>query len=290
VRFLATLLSWVLATVALAVAVPAMWAQHTVVDRAGYASFAASAAKEPALQQAVASLLTGQIVALSAKNGYGDLNPDLVRTVTDGYTQNSGFPGQFAQANRIAHDWMFTDDARRDEGSSNRWLIDVAPMLKDSSLQATLGDLNLQVPDHLEVPITVSDSSGLRPGQLKVVAQWGPWVSVGAAVLAVSFALLTLAAARSRGRGLGALGVSALIVGAGGWAGIEVGRRYLDHALNRTAGDVRQIVDVMVGHAIASLHLWLNLTIAAGVVLVLVGVLASMLGGVRKRIVREPVR
>jgi hypothetical protein len=38
----------------------------------------------------------------------------------------------------------------------------------------------------------------------------------------------------------------------------------------------------MVDHAIGSLHLWLNLTIAAGAALVLFGVLVSMLGGLRR--------
>ena len=37
----------------------------------------------------------------------------------------------------------------------------------------------------------------LRPGQLRLAATWGPWVSVGATVLAGVFALLTMAVARS---------------------------------------------------------------------------------------------
>lgn len=291
-RFLATLLSWLLATVALAVALPAAWAQHTVIDREGYAAFAASAAREPALQQAVSSLLAQEIVTYAADSSFaefGDLNPDLVRSVTDGYTQNSGFPGQFAQANLIAHDWMFTDTVRRDEGSDDRWLIDVAPMLKDPSLRASLGNLNLQVPDTLTVPVTVSDTR-LRPGQLTALTTWGPWVSVGTAVLAGAFALLVLASSRRRGKGVAALGVSALIVGAGGWAGIEVGRRYVDHALDQTSGDMRRIAEVLVGHAVADMHTWLNVTLAAGAALVVLGALMSMLGGVRKRTVTEPVR
>jgi hypothetical protein len=283
VRFLATLLLWLLTTAALAVAVPAAWAQHTIVDRDGYVEFAASAARDPKLQEAMASLLTGQIVAFAADNGYGNLNPELVSTVTTSYTQNAGFPGQFSQANRIVHTWMFTDSIQRDESSDDRWLIDVAPMLRDTSIQETLGNLDLQVPETLTVPITVSDTSGLRPGQLRQVAKWGPWVSVGASVLAGAFALFTLAAARSRGKALGALGVSALIVGAAGWAGIEVARSRIDQALNQTTGDVRQIADAMVGHAEGSLHQWLNLTLAAGGVLVLFGVIVSMLGGLRKR-------
>ena len=59
----------------------------------------------------------------------------------------------------------------------------------------------------------------MRPGQLRQLATWGPWVSVGATILTGVFALLTLAAAGSRGKALAALGVSALLVGAAGWAG-----------------------------------------------------------------------
>jgi hypothetical protein len=282
VRFVATVFLWLVTTVALAVAVPAMWAQKNIVDADGYAAFARSAAKDPKLQQAMASELTTQIVSLAAKDGF-DLNSDLVRGVTTSYTQNAGFPGQFAQANRIVHTWMFTDEIRRQEGTDDRWLIDVAPMLSDPSLKATLGNLNLGVPATLTVPITVSDTSGMRPGQLRQLSTWGPWVSIGAAVLAGVFALLMLAAARARGKALAALGVSALIVGAAGWAGLEVARRFVDRALDRTTGDIRQVADAMINHAEGGLHQWLNLTLAAGAALVVFGVLVSMLGGLRRK-------
>ena len=77
-------------------------------------------------------------------------------------------------------------------------------------------------------------------------------MSIGAAVVAGVCGLLTLAAARRRGKALTSLGVSALLVGAAGWAGIEVGGRYVNDALNRTTGDIRRIADVMVGHAEAA--------------------------------------
>ncbi len=278
-RFLAALLFWLVTTVLLAVAVPATWAQHTVVSEDGYAALAATAARNPPLQQAMASVLTTQIIGLAADNGYDLNNTELVHGVTSAYTANQGFPGQFAQANRIAHRWMFTDSVQRDHG--DRWLVDIAPMLKDESLRDTLGNLNLDVPDTLTVPITVPEHSSLRPGQLTMLSTWGPWVSNGVCVLTGVFALLTLATARSRGKALAALGVSALLVGAAGWAGLEVGRRYIDDALNRTTGDIRQVADVMVDTAEASLHQWLNLTLAAGGVLVVLGILAAMLGGLR---------
>jgi hypothetical protein len=280
VRLIATVFLWLVTTVLLAVAVPAMWAQRTVVSEDGYASLAATAAKDPKLQRAMASELTTQILAFAADNGY-DLNTELVGGVTAAYTTNQGFPGQFAQANRIAHRWMFTDSVQSD-GSDQRWLIDIAPMLNDSSLKATLGDLDLAVPQTLTVPITVPESSPLRPGQLRQLSTWGPWVSVGATILTAVFALLTLAATRSRGKGLAALGVSAMLVGGAGWAGLEVARRDINDALNRTAGDIRQVAEVMVARAEDSAHTWLNLTLAAGGVLVVFGVVVAMLGGLRK--------
>ncbi|MFY9917927.1 MAG: hypothetical protein WAL26_05945 [Mycobacterium sp.] len=281
-RFVAALLFWLITTALLAVAVPVSWAEKNVVSEDGYAALAAKAARDPRLQEAMASELTAQITELGADNGYDLNNTELLRGVTAAYTANQGFPGQFAQANRIAHRWMFTDSVQRDQSNGDRWLVDIAPMLRDDSLRQTLGNLNLDVPETLTVPITVPESSSLRPGQLKTLSTWGPWASIGACVLTGVFALLTLATARSRGKAIAALGVSALLVGAAGWAGMEVGRRYVDDALNSTTGDIRQVADVMVNTAEAGLHQWLNVTLAVGGGLVIIGIIASMLGGLRR--------
>ncbi len=282
-RFVVTAFLWLVTTVLLAAAVPTMWAQRNVMSEDGYAALATAAAHDPKLQRAMASELTTQIIAFAADNGYGTLNRDLVSGVVSAYTRNDGFPGQFAQANRIAHRWMFTDSVQPEDGSGGRWLIDIAPMLNDPSIKQTLGDLDLDVPQTLAVPIAVPEASAMRPGQLRTLSTWGPWVSVGSTILAGVSALLMLAAARSRGKALAALGVSALLIGAGGWAALEVSRRYIANALNQTVGDVRQVAEVMVGQAEISAHHWLNLTLAAGGVLVIFGVAVSMLGGLRRR-------
>lgn len=282
-RLLAAFLLWVLATVALAVAVPATWAQHNLVDRDGYSALATSAAKDPAVQQAMATALTSQLMTLSANAGYSsaDVNETLLNGAARAYTSGDAFPGQFALANQIAHRWLFTDSVAVSD-ASGRWEIDLSPMLADSSFQQTLADYGIKAPETLQIPLTENVSQSLRPGKFREVAKWGPWVSVGTAVLAGVFALLTLAVAKRRGKALGALGVSGLVVGAAGWAGIEVGRRYVDDGLAATSDDVRNVAGAMVDHAIGSLHLWLNLTIAAGAALVLFGVLVSMVGGLRR--------
>jgi hypothetical protein len=270
---------WLAATVALAVAVPAGWAQLHIVDEDGYAAFARSAAGDPALQSAAAAELSTRAMALISAHGAqgGGKHPvesKQVHEIAAAFTAGPSFPPLFADANREAHRYLFSETS-----SGDSWVIDLAPMLKDSAFDEVLSSHNVKVPATLTVPLTVSlPGQTVRQGQLRPLATWGPWVSLGAVALSGFFGLLTLAAARRRGKALTSLGVSALLVGAAGWAGIEVGGRYLNNALNGTTGDIRQIADVMVGHAEAGLHFWLNLTLIAGVALAGLGVLVAILG------------
>jgi hypothetical protein len=281
VRFVATVFLWLVTTVALAVAVPTAWAQKNVVDENGYSALATSAAKDPPLQKAMADELGTQLKKLVAGTGY-DMSTDLLQGAAGTYTASAAFPGQFAQANRIVHRWLFTDSVQQTD-ESGRWQIDLSPMLSDASFRQTLEQFGIEAPSKLEVPLTENVSDSVRPGQLRQLSTWGPWVSVGATILTGVLALLTLATAQSRGKALAALGISALLVGAAGWAGLEVARRYINTALDRTEGDIRQVAGAMVSHAEGSLHQWLSLTLAAGGVLVVFGVIVSMLGGLRRR-------
>ena len=280
-RFVATVFLWLVTTVALAVAVPTAWAQKNVVDENGYSALATSAAKDPPLQKAMADELGTQLKKLVARTGY-DVSTDLLQGAAGTYTASAAFPGQFAQANRIVHRWLFTDSVQQTD-ESGRWQIDLSPMLSDASFRQTLEQFGIEAPSKLEVPLTENVSDSVRPGQLRQLSTWGPWVSVGATILTGVLALLTLATAQSRGKALAALGISALLVGAAGWAGLEVARRYINTALDRTEGDIRQVAGAMVSHAEGSLHQWLSLTLAAGGVLVVFGVIVSMLGGLRRR-------
>ena len=279
-RFAAGVALWLAATLALAVAIPAAWTQRNVVSEGGYAALAQRAAGDPALQSAMAAELTTRAMALIAHGG-GRYPVDSaeVHAVAGAFTAGREFPPLFAQANRAAHAWLFTDPRSGQNG--NQWVIDVAPMLKDASFRQVLSAHNVRVPPDLTVPLTVSMPSSLRQGKLSRLATWSPWVSIGAAALSGLFALLTLAAARRRGKALSSLGVSALLVGAAGWAGIEAGRRYVNDALNRTTGDIRQIAEVMVAHAEAGLRHWLDLTLVAGAAVVGLGVLVAIVGGLR---------
>lgn len=276
-RFVATSLMWLIATVLLALAVPAAWVQQHLVDADGYAALAQKAATNPGLQAATAGELTTQVARL----GTG-VNTGTVSLVAAGYTSSSAFPGQFAQANRFAHRWLFTDSVRSSVDPQGRWVIDFAPMLSDASFQQTLSDYNITVPTSVPIPLTDNAPSALRPGALRWAASYGPWASVGLAVPAGVAALLTLFIARSRGKMLVALGVSALLVGAGGWAAIEFGRRHLNQVLDNTSGNIRRIAEAMVDAAVASMHQWLNISLIVGGGLVVIGVIVTLLASLAK--------
>lgn len=283
-RFVLTALMWLLTTAALLVALPAMWLQYNIVDADGYAALAQRAASDPALQQAVAGELTTQIGNLAST----EVPATVVGALASSYTAGSAFPGQFAEANRLAHRWMFTTGVQSQLDSRGRWVVDLAPMLADSSFRQTLNSYGIQVPESLPVPLTENVPAAVRPGQLQRVATWGPWVSLGLSGLAAACALLTIAVARRRGRAMVALGVSLMLVGAAGWIGVEVGRAQLGRALGSVSGNPRQIADSMVQQAISSMHTWLDLALAAGGGLALLGVIFALLGGIGHRSVREP--
>jgi len=268
----ATVLMWLVTTVLLALAVPAVWAQNNLVDGAGYAALARNAAKDPELQSATATELTTQVGLLGS-----GVDSTIVSRIAAAYTASPAFPGQFASANGFAHRWLFTDTIPASVDPQGRLVVDLAPMLSDTAFVQTLRDYNIAVPSALPIPLIDNASEVVRPGSLREVGIWAPWVSVGLAVLAAASALLTLYLARSRGRILVALGVSALIVGASGWAAIEFAQRYVRGTLNETAGNTRRIADVMVATIESSMHQWLNITLIVGGGLVIVGILVGLL-------------
>jgi hypothetical protein len=276
-RVFTAVLLWLITTVLLAAAVPAVWAQRTIVDRQGYQALAQRAATNGELQAATAAELVTQIERL----GY-DVDPAGVSRISRAYTASSKFPGQFGQANGYAHRWLFTDTIGSEVDTRGRWVIDLAPMLDDESFAQTLQAYNVTVPDSVPIPLTDNAPRLLRPGALRDIGQWGPWVSLGSAGLAAVSALLMLAVAPRRGKALVALGLSALIVGATGWAAIEYGQRYLRAALDNTSGNVERIAQVLATTAQDSMHQWLNVTLAAGVALVVFGAIASGLSSLMR--------
>ena len=271
-RLVATVLMWLITTALLAVAVPPVWAQQNLVDGAGYSALAQKAAADPELQSAMATELTTRVGLLGS-----GVDSTIVSRIAAAYTASTVFPGQFAIANGFAHRWLFTDTVASSVDPQGRWVIDLAPMLSDAAFSQTLRDYNITVGSAVPMPLTDSAPAELRPGALREIGMWAPWVSMGVAVLAAASALLTIYLARNRGRILAALGISALLVGAAGWAAIEFAQRRVRDALNQTSGNLRTVADVMVATVEDSMHQWLNVTLIVGGGLVIVGVIVGLL-------------
>ena len=271
-RTVAAVLMWFVTTALLAVAVPAVWAQQNLVDGAGYGALAQKAAADPELQSAMATELTTRVGLLGS-----GVDSTIVSRIAAAYTASTVFPGQFAIANGFAHRWLFTDTVASSVDPQGRWVIDLAPMLSDAAFSQTLRDYNITVGSAVPMPLTDSAPAELRPGALREIGMWAPWVSMGVAVLAAASALLTIYLARNRGRILAALGISALLVGAAGWAAIEFAQRRVRDALNQTSGNLRTVADVMVATVEDSMHQWLNVTLIVGGGLVIVGVIVGLL-------------
>ena len=276
-RSATTAFLWLITTVLLAVALPAAWVQLHVIDRSGYSALARQAATDPQLQSAMAAELTAQVGRLSSTADSTAVSP-IARL----YTAGSAFPAQFGQANAFAHRWLFTGAVGSGVDEQGRWVIDFAPMLSDAAFAQTLRDYGIGVPASVPIPLTDTASPAVRPGALREIGMWWPWATIAAGALAAVAALLMLTAAPSRGKGVAALGVSALLVGGLGWAAMELGQSYLNRALNGTSGSVRTVADAMVSTARDSMHQWLNVTLISGGGLVVVGVIVALLTGLSR--------
>ncbi|WP_046315342.1 hypothetical protein [Mycobacterium sp. UM_Kg1] len=274
-RLFSAALFWLLTTATLAVALPTAWAQYNLIDADGYARLAARAAAVPALQDAVAAELSAQTVQLIQGSGLR-IDPAEAREAAREYTRGPEFAAQFVQVNRDGHAWLLN------VGEPGPWEIDVMPMLRSDAFAQLLAVYPITLPASLTVPLTSTSTEVMRPAGLHRLAVWGPLLTVVLGAMAGLCGFLTVAAARHRGRALASLGVSALLVGAGVWSAVEVARRYLDQVLRQATGDIRRIVGAIADVAETSLHQWLTVSLAAGAVLVLVGVGAAMLGGLRK--------
>ena len=174
-RFVLTALLWLVTTVPLAVAVPAAWAQQNVVDADGYAGFAQRAAADPALQQAMAAELTTQLVNLAANSGYDD-RPNCSAAAATAYTRSSAFPGQFATVEPVRAPVDVHRRGVQQSDSQGRWVVDLGPMLADSSFQQTLQDFGIKAPTSWRCR-SLTRSAGVAAA--RTVAAGGDLGSVG---------------------------------------------------------------------------------------------------------------
>ncbi len=257
-------------------AVVLLWLLTTLLGGAGFDRLAGRAAADEPLRTAVAGELSTQAVRLLAERGHPiDLAP--VRSAALDYVASPAFAAQFRAVARAGHDWVFD--------GAGPFTVDIAPMLRDDAFAGLLAAHDARVPDALTVPVAAPLGPVWRD-RLHLVAVWGPWAGPGLAVLAGLLGAATVGAARRRGRALAGLGVGGLLIGAGGFAGMEIGRAKLAGVLNHTSGDLRRIADAGLALIEADLHDRLTAVLLGGAGLVGVGVTVALAGALRARFAR----
>ncbi len=136
----------------------------------------------------MAAELTAQV---SGATGSSGVQATLLEAAANSTPSSPVFPGQFAAVNRVAHRWLFTDDAQGQVGGGS---------VTDAGRQLDPADPGRFRSTGADQPAGSGDRERIWRSASRPVASGRavvrPWVSVGVAVLAVVFALLTLAASR----------------------------------------------------------------------------------------------
>ena len=169
-RFALTALLWLFTTVALAVAVPTVVGADPRRRRQRLHGNGAQSGRRQALQAAVAAELATRATVLINQQRLR-VDSAQVHGVAAGYTAGPDFPAQFADANRLAHDWMFTGAHAQSEG--DQWVVDLAGMLKDSAFEKLLASYDVQGARHGPGPGDGVDAKGVAAGRVTAAGRPG---------------------------------------------------------------------------------------------------------------------
>ncbi|MEH3157047.1 MAG: hypothetical protein PGN29_17580 [Gordonia paraffinivorans] len=261
-------LAVLVAIVAMVVALPALWTQERIVDRAGFVSFVEPMAHDRQIQDLIADELTRQITDQTSA-------PEiLVAPATRQYTRSDLFPPDFADVLGQQHDFLFTEPGT-DEQRSNVLELDLTAMVNRVVQRFGLPS-SIRVDGPIRIPLGESQRSGLEAGRYATTGDQvtrTAWLALAVAVVA---GLLALVIARRRGFTLAMLGVGAVIAGAVSWGATGVLR---DRALDEFSGadsSPRQVARIILDRAGDDLQHTALITGGVGVAVIAIGILGSL--------------
>lgn len=255
-----------------AISIPAIWADRTAVNQAGFVAMAAPLGSDPQFQQALASAtaktVTGQ---LDAMPGLQKIIAPIINDATKNLATDPGFGAAWTETLRRSHELTVVDPASNanDQGALN---LDVAPMLQlvINKVSAGLGQ-PLQAPQQLLISLG-SSSQRMAIVRLAEFSPLGIWLA-GGAVLAFALALVI---ARRRSTTLALIGLGVAII-AGAWKLLleVVSKNVLDSAGGNPVADLfkQQYVSVVS----ANFDMWIIYALFAAALLILVGLLARVM-------------
>ncbi len=273
-------LSALVATLALALALPVGWVAQHVADEDGYVAFSTELVDDPEFRGEIVQAVTDDIVE---RAGLPEAVAPAVRSALKGASadvvESPDFRTAFGEAQRETHRAVFGDPADVPAGmdADDRVVIDLAPVAQ-TIIDAATADLpvTIEAPDQLMVAVGGSDERQAVDAIDRMPRQ----ATVLLAVAAVAAALSLLAARRSSSM-LAWLGVGA--VAAAGLARVlsmEVLSALLDSSSAPSALAARA-QQLLADAALASLDEWLVITVVGGGIAVALGLLARATSGSR---------
>ncbi|MGA8850707.1 MAG: hypothetical protein WB508_03215 [Aeromicrobium sp.] len=273
-------LSALVATLALALALPVGWVAQHVADEDGYVAFSAELVDDPKFRGEIVQAVTDDIVK---RAGVPDAFAPPVRSALQAASadvvESPDFRSAFGDAQRETHRAVFGDAADMPAGmeAEDRVVIDLAPVAQTIIDAATANlPVSIEAPEQLMVAVGGSeerqavDAIDRMPRQAIVLL----------AVAAVAASLSLLAARRSSSM-LAWLGFGA-IVAAGLARVLSMGvLSALMDSSNAPSALAARAQRLLADAALASLDEWLIITVVGGGIAVALGLLVRAISGSR---------
>ncbi len=281
-RSLTAFLLVIVAIAATFVAVPAVWAKHTVLDRAQFMKLMEPLGHDRGVQDAMAQEIAQQVQRLLTEQG--DFRPplDAITPYVSTYVHGPQFPGAFTEAVGQVHTWLLVRPTaeQRLRGATTAE-IDLAPMIRDV---AAANNVKVTVPERVTIDLsgTGANRDLFRAGRYASVAdtiRQAAWIAPLTAIVA---ALLALLAAHRRGFMIFYLGLGIAVAAGVTWMLCVAAPSYVTGRAG-TGGLSPTVLDAALGQVTHSLTPWIAAEAAVGGGLALLGLIFGGLGAVAAR-------
>ncbi|MBC7633692.1 hypothetical protein [Aeromicrobium sp.] len=262
-RSFLSMLSGLVALVALLATIPLLWVSTHVAEEDGYVRFSSVLAKDAELQSTFAAYLGNDLVKRGVLPERLEPAATAALTAVAGRTTSEpGFVGAWEQTQRSFHRSAFAGSSQSD------LLVDAGPMASFVSKRVS-GALPVQIPVPDRLVVRVGNAQDRQ--QIEKVQDTTSQSRIGLVVVAVG-ALGCLLLARRRSVALAWLGLgTVLVAGALRLVSSVAAPRILDQT-EAPSAFARTLQKLLVDRASDSLATWLLWVAAGGAVLVVVGV------------------
>lgn len=262
------------------VALPSAWLAVNVVAEDGFVELTSPLVDDAEFAGALAEALSEEATAsVELPPGVADVVQPVVRDVAQNITQAPDFDQAWQETLRRSHALTFTSDELQpnEAGASATFTLDVAPLvtLVTAEIGGQLG-IEVPAPEQTLVNVGGADQQAVVERAEAAADMW-PALAAASGVGAV----LALALARRRSTTLALLGLGVLLVGAGLW----LGAGFAPGLVNQIADDspVADVFkDALATRAAADFQEWCLAALAAGILLMVAGIVGRLLSGSRR--------